>query len=850
MNFIIKHFIGIITVTIVFVSCLLLFLFALASKSIQQQKIEVSHTGILESNASIQEDRYGIPYIYASTSSDALFLLGVTHAKDRLFQMDFLRRAGRGQLSEVLGSSYVESDKFARTLQLQSIATSQARMANDTIRAMVSSYSRGVNYFINTNKNSLSIEFDNLGYVPEQWTIEDSYLLWKLHSLESDVSFWASLTAAELQYSLGEEHAKDLLAFTIKDKGTVIDTTSKKQNSISFIISITSDTNVFLPYVPPFTLQKKLESTTKEKSASKNQSFDEFSKQSKEFKAVLGWNQSKSACASWVFSTNKDTSKSIIVVADIHATLQLPAKWYICSIVTRENLVSGATLPGIPFVINGRNQSQSWSFTSYSADQTDLFVEVLNDNATECSKNNGESVPIIYQVDTVIQKNDEPIFFRRRSVNGMPIISDWFPKESSWLQKSTKPKKNIHIDYVLSLKSLLYDSIVDPFSILHAVALSPTSSLAKRAVSNWRYPTQLLQTADKQFGTYLQPIGAIPQRNPECVFTFTNPGWNDQRFGWTNTYEYLQDQEPKQSVQQKQYSIGTNTEFQFMNGKQYHGWYEQYFRNKRITSLLGKYQEYSVREAQFMLNDVTSLYAIELLQEVKGLYPSIEKTLSNEEQSFVKLLFDWEGIYSKNDSLSLVYSLFHQTLLKELYFDDLGEYYFAEYGTLPSMRSTKTLLILRDTLESKWTGTVAKERFDTKKNMLVNVFKKTLKEYKKVKQQNSTNRLQVKFTHLTESIPSIRTISSLGPFEYKGDEFTIQSFEQSLLKTKSKGSSFRFITNLLENYYYCVVAGGNSGEPLDVHYSDQIQLWLNGGYCKVYVTNQPLQNLTTIYSFY
>lgn len=850
MNFIIKHFIGIVTVTIVFVGCLLLFLFALASKSIQQQKIEIPHTGILESTASIQEDRYGIPYIYASSPSDAMFLLGVTHAKDRLFQMDFLRRAGRGQLSAVLGSYYIESDKFARTLQLQSVAESLSRKSNDSIRTMLLSYSRGVNYFINSNKNSLSIEFDNLGYIPEQWTIEDSYLLWKLHSLETDVSFWASLTAAELQYSLGEEHAKDLLAFTIKDKGTIVDTTSKKQNALSLIISVTSDTSLFLPYIPPFTIQKKSESSSKNKAISKNQSFEEFSTQSKHFQNVLGWNNSKSACASWVFTTNKDTTKSVIFVADIHATLQLPAKWYICSIITNENVVSGATLPGIPFVINGRNQTQSWSFTSYSADQTDVFVEVLNDNATECTKNNGESVPIVYQVDTVAQKNDEPIFFRRRSINGMPIISDWFPKVASWLQKSPKPKKNIHTDYVLSLKSLLYDSIIDPFTILHDIEMAPTSSIAKKAVSKWKYPTQLLQTADKQFGSYIQPIGAIPQRNPECVFTFTNPGWNDQRFGWTNTYEYLQDQEPKQPIQQKQYSIGTNMEFQFANGKQYPGWYEQYFRNKRITSLLSKYQEYSVREAQFMLNDVTSLYAKELLQEVKELYPTIESRLNDEEKTFVKLLFNWEGIYSKNDSLSILYSLFHSTLLRELYFDDLGEYYFAEYGTLPSMRSTKTLLILRDTLESKWTGTVSQQRFDTKKNMLVNVFKKTLKEFKNLKRQQNTNTLQVTFTHLTESIPSIRTISTLGPFEYKGDEFTIQSFEQSHLITKSKGSSFRFITNLLENYYYCVVAGGNSGEPLDVHYSDQIQLWLNGGYCKVYVTNQPLQNITTIYSFY
>jgi len=847
MNFLVKHSIGIVTVTTIFIGCLLLFLFSLASKSIQQQQVEVSHIGILEAKGSIKIDRYGIPYIYGSSEQDVHFLLGLSHAKDRLFQMDFLRRAGRGNLTEILGSSYIQSDKFAKTIQLRTFAQLLSKNCSDSIRTLLTSYSKGVNYFIQTNKNSLSIEFDNLGYIPEEWSIEDSYLLWKLHTLESDVSFWASLTASELQYVLGEEYAKELLPFNIKDNSIDTDTIVIKLSPTALLISITNDSLYYLPYIPRFKYSTTIESTKK----NTDQSFDSFSKQSKSFRQVLGWENSKSACATWSYFSNNDTSKSLIFVADIHSTLQLPSKWFICTLILNDKVLSGATIPGIPFIINGRNTNVSWAFTSYSVDQTDYFIEVLNDNATSCTKNNFESVPIVYTIDTIIQKNEEPLFFRRRTINGLPILSDWFPKDSSWIQKSSKPKKSLYSEYVISVKSLFFDTIVDPFSALYAVSNSVNATECRKILQNWKYPAQMFHSSDKYFKTELLPIGAVPIRNAECVFTFTNPGWNDNRFGWSGKFELLQNTEVKNAIKNVQYKIGTNMENSFTNGKQFPGWYDPYFRFKRISTLLNSYREYSIREAQFMLNDVTSYYAQEMNYELKRLYKTFEKELTNVEKNDIETLLKWEGIYSVNDSISNLYSIYVETVNEQLYEDDLGKYYYSEYKTIPSVQGTKTLLVLRDTLESKWTGTISKQDFRKKKDFMVQVVKLTSKRYRNELKNSTKKGSTVTFQYLTEAIPSIRLLSTIGPFDYKGDEYTIQSFEKNtLLESKPKVSSFRFITNLLENYYLCVIPGGISGEPLDVHYADQIQLWLNGGYCKVYVTNQYLQNLTTTYNFY
>src|SRR5688572_20349823 len=71
-------------------------------------------------------DDYGVPHIYAQNQTDAYFALGYVHAQDRLFQMEMLRRAAGGRLSEVLGSDLLKVDKLFRTLRINEFAETQA----------------------------------------------------------------------------------------------------------------------------------------------------------------------------------------------------------------------------------------------------------------------------------------------------------------------------------------------------------------------------------------------------------------------------------------------------------------------------------------------------------------------------------------------------------------------------------------------------------------------------------------------------------------------------------------------------------------------------------------------------
>jgi penicillin G amidase len=130
----------------------------------------------VSAQATIARDALGVPHIGAGQWEDAIFLQGYTTAQDRLWQMDVLRRLAAGELSEVFGSSTLELDREARRMRIRHIAEEHVRTLPSDDRAVFAAYARGVNYFIETHRNALPLEFTLLGYDPRPWSIADSVL--------------------------------------------------------------------------------------------------------------------------------------------------------------------------------------------------------------------------------------------------------------------------------------------------------------------------------------------------------------------------------------------------------------------------------------------------------------------------------------------------------------------------------------------------------------------------------------------------------------------------------------------------------------------------------------------------
>ncbi len=139
--------------------------------------------------ATVSRDAIGVPHIAAATSEDAIFLQGFVTAQDRMWQMDALRRLAAGELAEVVGQQAVASDQEARRLRLARLAEEAEQTMPAADKAVLAAYARGVNYYLETHRDRLPLEFKLLNYDPRPWRIRDSILA-GLHMYRTLTSSW------------------------------------------------------------------------------------------------------------------------------------------------------------------------------------------------------------------------------------------------------------------------------------------------------------------------------------------------------------------------------------------------------------------------------------------------------------------------------------------------------------------------------------------------------------------------------------------------------------------------------------------------------------------------------------
>ncbi len=130
----------------------------------------------VSAKAIIIRDALGVPHIEAASWQDAVFLQGYATAEDRMWQMDALRRLAGGELAEVVGKAALESDQEARRLRLPQIADEMDRSMPAADRLILIAYTRGVNYYLETHRGKLPLEFNLLNYDPRPWGVRDSIL--------------------------------------------------------------------------------------------------------------------------------------------------------------------------------------------------------------------------------------------------------------------------------------------------------------------------------------------------------------------------------------------------------------------------------------------------------------------------------------------------------------------------------------------------------------------------------------------------------------------------------------------------------------------------------------------------
>jgi acyl-homoserine lactone acylase PvdQ len=135
----------------------------------------------------VRDKAFGVPHVYGKTRDGAMFGLGYVGAEDRLFFMDVLRHAGRGQLSSFAGGSnaamdaeqwevapYTEADLKRQADQPAGALGHQG----DVLRRDVDNYIAGINRYIaeaRLNPTLMPGEYAAIGRPqgPDNWKRED-----------------------------------------------------------------------------------------------------------------------------------------------------------------------------------------------------------------------------------------------------------------------------------------------------------------------------------------------------------------------------------------------------------------------------------------------------------------------------------------------------------------------------------------------------------------------------------------------------------------------------------------------------------------------------------------------------
>ncbi len=111
----VKILLGVVVVVLVLVVAGVAFAYYLIHSPLPTVTGAVTLPG-LSAPVTIVRDKTGMPHITAANSADLFRAQGYVVAQDRLWQMDFYRRVGAGRLSEVLGPTPLDTDRFVRTV--------------------------------------------------------------------------------------------------------------------------------------------------------------------------------------------------------------------------------------------------------------------------------------------------------------------------------------------------------------------------------------------------------------------------------------------------------------------------------------------------------------------------------------------------------------------------------------------------------------------------------------------------------------------------------------------------------------------------------------------------------------
>ncbi len=770
----------------------------LVSRSLPEYGQSRSVTGI-SAPVEIVRDAYAVPHILGQSDEDVYFGLGYAHAEDRLWQMELARRAAQGRLAELFGPRAVKFDALMRSLELHPYAIAAVEAQTPGVRAALASYAAGVNARIDVvNQAALgrgAPEFFAFGTALAPWTAADSLAVIKLMALRLSTSASSETRRARFLLETSPEDVADLFPDYPDDSILALPEYAALFGGARFAAAG--------PIAPDPITSQFGPAPTPELAGASN---------------------------AWAVDGARSASGAPLLATDPHLWLSAPSVWHLARLEFPSGGVIGATIPGIPAIIIGRNQAIAWGLTTANIDDQDVFIERLNpDNLGEYETPDGweqmETRETLIAVDGA-----PPVSMTLRRTRHGPVP----PLEQFGLGAVTPP------GYVPALAWTALTSADRSIEALIRIMRAETLEEVQDAAALHVAPAQNVIVSDGR-GVALFVAGRAPLRkkNSGTRGRVPSPGWSGEHdwVGYVKAKDMPRAMRPDSGVVANANNRTTAAEFP----KHLSYDWDTPYRIRRIEKQLGARQFHSAESFRNLQNDAVSEMARSVLPLIANdLWwggDAVGAGAHKLRTEALDLLADWNGEMSEHAPEPLIFAAWMRALTVRLTADELGALSQDYHGMRPlfvervfhDVDGAARWCDITKTSQTESCAAVAALALDDALTELTNRYGGALESWRWGEAHMAS--------HEHSPLGRFGLLSWLVNLsqETSGGDFTV-------LRGATKGgeetpflnihaAAFRAVYDFedLDNSVY-IQSTGQSGHPLSRHYDDLSETWAQGRY--------------------
>lgn len=361
----------------------------------------------LEAPVDVAVDRHGWAHIRATTLRDATYVQGYLQARERMAQMDILRRLASGTLGEAFGvvaPAAIGQDLSFRVLGLRRAATAmwaQLQSGSDVrTRNALTAFTAGVNQYLREVR-AASVEVPPntelvVGPSTPDWTEVDSLVIGRYQSYS-------------LSYSADTEIANSQLLDRVRTTFGMADPTMeparyarRAMGEDVLLWRPPSDAAVVPDFFPARSGMAQTFRPDVQRPLVAASVYDRATPFLRHVRDGLSvWGDASRGSNNWVVTPGVTSGGRPLLANDPHLALRAPAIWWGTHLTVTGGPdavdVAGTTFPGVPGVVIGFNQRIAWGVTTAYYDVTDVYQETITPGvggAPDTVLFNGRQVPI------------------------------------------------------------------------------------------------------------------------------------------------------------------------------------------------------------------------------------------------------------------------------------------------------------------------------------------------------------------------------------------------------------------------------------------------------------------------